>query len=163
MLKETIRILKSFPNIVSAKGLDDLTFLDPNSTYNTIKSMDTVVYKKQYGNNFIDELLFALKNFRYSITSFELLQKYNVTKVTKEKIVQVNTSLLEDMILDKNWDSDYLCVEDVESFIADYNSLYTDVNNMLKESNCTVFSSIPNKKIVRDLLRRSIDLQRLLD
>jgi hypothetical protein len=163
MLKETIRILKSFPNIVSAKSLDDLTFLDPNSTYNTIKSMDTVVYKKQYGNNFIDELLFALKNFRYSITSFELLQKYNVTKVTKEKIVQVNTSLLEDMILDKNWDSDYLCVEDVESFIADYNSLYTDVNNMLKESNCTVFSSIPNKKIVRDLLRRSIDLQRLLD
>jgi hypothetical protein len=163
MLKETIRILKSFPNIVSAKSLDDLTFLDPNSTYNTIKSMDTVVYKKQYGNNFIDELLFALKNFRYSITSFELLQKYNVTKVTKEKVVQVNTSLLEDMILDKNWDSDYLCVEDVESFIADYNSLYTDVNNMLKESNCTVFSSIPNKKIVRDLLRTSIDLQRLLD
>jgi hypothetical protein len=163
MLKETIRILKSFPNIVSAKGLDDLTFLDPNSTYNTIKSMDTIVYKKQYGNNFIDDLLFALKNFRYSVTSFELLQKYNVTKVTKEKIVQVNTILLEDVILDKNWDSDYLCIEDVESFIANYNSLYTDVNNMLKESNCTVFSSIPNKKIVRDLLRTSIDLQRLLD
>jgi hypothetical protein len=163
MLKETVRILKSFPNIVSAKGLDDLTFLDPNSTYNTIKSMDTVVYKKQYGNDFNNELLFAVKNFRYSVTSFELLQKYNVTKVTKEKIVQVNTSLLEDMILDKNWDSDYLCIEDVESFIANYNSLYTNVNNMLKESNCTVFSSIPNKKIVRDLLRTSIDLQRLLD
>jgi len=163
MLKETIRILKSFPNIVSAKSLNDLTFLDPNSTYNTIKSMDTVVYKKQYGNNFIDELLFALKNFRYSVTSFELLQKYNVTKVTKEKITQVNTKLLEDMILDKNWDSDYLCIEDVESFIVNYNSLYTDIDNMFKESNCTVFSSIPNKKIVRDLLRTSIDLQRLLD
>jgi hypothetical protein len=163
MLKETIRILKSFPNIVSAKSLNDLTFLDPNSTYNTIKSMDTIVYKKQYGNDFVNDLLFALKNFRYSVTSFELLQKYNVTKVTKEKITQVNTKLLEDMILDKNWDSDDLSIEYVEDLITSYNSLYTDVNNMLKESNCTVFSSIPNKRIVRDLLRVSIDLQQLLD
>jgi hypothetical protein len=164
MLQENIRVLKQFPNIISVKSLLDLTFLDTSATYNAIKSMDNVVYKQQYGSTFIEDLLFSLKNFRYSITSLQLLQKYNVIKTIKEKLVQVDLHLLENMILEKNWSNFNLIEKDLKQLIQTYYELYTEVGNLISgyEQEFINFSSIENKKVIRDLLRVSIDLQQLL-